>query len=91
MRGFLGWLMLLLLAYALSESRHTVPWRIVNGRLLPQVARAVLLITVEPAREAILLLNGAVEALQRATIPPFCSATWVAGRCRSPRSAQAPA
>ena len=67
MRGLLGWLTLLLLAYALSEDRRTVPWRIVAGGLLLQVALAALLITVAPAREAILLLNGAVEALQRAT------------------------
>ncbi len=67
MRGVLGWLTLLLLAYGLSENRQAVPWRIVAGGLVLQLALAVLLITVAPARNAVLLLNGAVEALQRAT------------------------
>ena len=67
MRGLLGWLTLLLLAYALSENRRAIPWRIVGGGLVLQVALAALLITVAPARNAILLLNGAVEALQRST------------------------
>ena len=67
MRGLIGWLALLSLAWVLSESRRRVPWRIVAGGLIVQIALALLLIGVPLARSAILLLNGAVDALQRAT------------------------
>ena len=67
MRGLLGWLALVALAWLLSEHRRQIPWRIVAGGLVVQVALALLLIGVPPARSAILLLNGAVNALQRAT------------------------
>ena len=66
-RGLIGWLALLGLAWLLSERRHHIPWRIVAGGLLLQIALALLLIGVPPARSAIMLLNGAVDALQRAT------------------------
>ncbi len=67
MRGLIGWAALLLLAWALSENRRAIPWRIVAGGLALQWALAILLIDAAPARAAVLALNGAVEALQRAT------------------------
>ena len=67
MRGLVGWVALLVLAWAFSEDRRRVPWRIVAGGLVLQVALAMLLIDVGPARAAVLLLNHVADALQRAT------------------------
>ena len=67
MRGLVGWVALLVLAWVFSEDRRRVPWRIVAGGLVLQVALAILLIDVGPARAAILLLNHVADALQRAT------------------------
>lgn len=67
MRGLIGWFTLLLLAFALSENRRAVPWRIVIGGVVLQIALAVLLIDVPAARGAVLLLNGLADALQSAT------------------------
>ena len=67
MRGLIGWVALLALAWALSEDRRRIPWRIVFGGALLQVALAVLLIDVPAARGAVLLLDHAADALQRAT------------------------
>ncbi len=67
MRGLVGWLALLALAWLLSERRWQIPLRVVAGGLVLQVALAVLLIAVPAARSAVMLLNGAVDALQRAT------------------------
>ena len=67
MRGVIGWVLLLALAWALSEDRRRIPWRVVAGGIVLQLALALLLIDVAGARSAILLLNGAVLALQRAT------------------------
>jgi CNT family concentrative nucleoside transporter len=58
---------LLALAWLLSEDRFRVPWRTVVGGMLLQVALALLLIGFPPAARAVLLLNGAADALQRAT------------------------
>jgi CNT family concentrative nucleoside transporter len=67
MRGLVGWLALLALAWLLSERRWQIPLRVVAGGLVLQVALAVLLIAVPAARSTVMLLNGAVDALQRAT------------------------
>ena len=67
MRGLIGWVALLALAWVFSEDRRHVPWRIVAGGLALQIALAILLIDVAPARSAILLLNHVADALQRAT------------------------
>src|SRR5580700_2574575 len=67
MRGLLGIAVLLLLAWALSEDRFRVPWRVVAAGVLLQFALAVLFIEFRPAASVFLLLNGAVEALQEAT------------------------
>jgi CNT family concentrative nucleoside transporter len=67
MRGLLGIGVLLLLAWAISEDRFRVPWRVVVAGVLLQFAAAVLLLKFPPAAKAFLLLNAGVEALQKAT------------------------
>ena len=67
MRGIGGIAALLLLAWLLGENRFRVPWRTVIGGMLLQLALALLLIDFPPAAHAVLLLNGAADALQRAT------------------------
>src|SRR3954452_24159525 len=67
MRGLLGIAALLGLAWVLSEDRFRVPWRgAIAGVLLP-FALALLFLHFPPAASAFLLLNDAVEALQKAT------------------------
>ena len=67
MRGLLGIAALLLLAWALSEDRWRVPVRVVVAGVLLQAVVAVLLLKLPPVAKAFLLLNDAVEALQKAT------------------------
>ena len=66
-RGIFGIAALLLLAWAVSEDRHRVPWRVVIGGVLLQFVLAVLFLRFPPAGKAFLLLNDAVDALQKAT------------------------
>jgi concentrative nucleoside transporter, CNT family len=67
MRGLLGIVVILLFAWALSEDRWRVPWRVVAVGVLLQFGLAVLFLTFPPARAVFLLLNRAVEGLQSAT------------------------
>ncbi len=67
MQALLGIPLLLALAWALSENRRAIPWRTVAAGLLLQFALALLLLNAPPARAAVLLLNRAMDALQRAT------------------------
>jgi concentrative nucleoside transporter, CNT family len=67
MQAIPGYAVLLALAWALSENRRGIPWRTVLGGIALQLALALLLIKVGPARQAFLLLNDAAEALQHAT------------------------
>ena len=67
MQGLLGFAVLLALAWALSEDRARIPWRTVVGGLALQWALAAVLIGFGPARQAVLLLDRAAGALQRAT------------------------
>ena len=67
MRGVLGIAVILLLAWALSENRTRVPWRVVTVGVLLQLALAFLFLRFPPARAVFLVLNRAVEALQNAT------------------------
>ena len=66
-RGLLGVAALLLLAWAVSEDRSRVPWRVVGVGVLLQFALAALFLRFPPAAKAFLLLNEGVEALQKAT------------------------
>ncbi len=67
MRGLLGIAAILVFAWALSEQRWRVPWRVVAAGVLLQFALALLFLKFPPAAAAFLLLNRAVEALQKAT------------------------
>ncbi|MCW3476784.1 NupC/NupG family nucleoside CNT transporter [Limobrevibacterium gyesilva] len=67
LQGLAGIAALLALAWVLSEDRARIPWRTVIGGVLLQAALALLLIGFPPATRAILLLNDAADALQRAT------------------------
>jgi CNT family concentrative nucleoside transporter len=63
----LGIAALLLLAWILSENRRAIAWRTVLGGIALQWALALLLIGFPPATRAVMLLNDAADALQRAT------------------------
>src|SRR5438067_1645754 len=67
MRGLLGIAVLLLLAWVLSEDRFRVAWRVVAAGVLLQFGLALLFLKFPPAGAVFLLLNRAVEALQKAT------------------------
>ena len=67
MRGLLGIAVILFLAWAISEERGRVPWRLVIAGILLQFGLALLFLKFPPARVAFLLLNRAVEGLQSAT------------------------
>src|SRR5438552_3789281 len=66
MRGLLGIAAILVFAWVLSEARFRVPWRVVFAGVLLQFGLALLFLKFPPAA-AFLLLNRAVEALQKAT------------------------
>ncbi len=67
MRGLLGIAAILIFAWAISEERWRVPWRVVAVGVLLQFALALLFLKFPPASAAFLLLNRAVEAVQKAT------------------------
>ncbi len=62
-----GLALLLGLAWALSENRRAVPWRIVLAGLALQLALAALLLKAPPVQVFFLALNEALLALERAT------------------------
>jgi CNT family concentrative nucleoside transporter len=66
-RGLLGIAAILAFAWAISEDRYRIPWRIVGVGVLLQFVLALLFLKFPPAAAAFLLLNRAVEALQHAT------------------------
>jgi len=55
------------LAWALSEQRRRVPWRIVGGGVLLQIALALVLLKLPLARDLFAAMNDALLALERAT------------------------
>src|SRR5579863_10487055 len=67
MRGLLGIAAILVFAWAISEDRFRVPWRVVVVGVLLQFALALLFLKFPPAGAVFLLLNRAVQALQTAT------------------------
>lgn len=54
-------------AWAMSENRRAFPLRTVAAGIALQIALALVLLKVPPAREALLSLNGAVDAISEAT------------------------
>jgi CNT family concentrative nucleoside transporter len=67
LHGLGGILAILIIAWVLSEDRRHVPMRVVVAGVLLQIALALLLVKFPPVTAAFLLLNRAVDALQRAT------------------------
>ncbi len=67
MQAVAGFALLLGLAWALSENRRAIPWRTVLAGIALQIALALLLTRVEAARDVVLLLVRAADALQSAT------------------------
>ncbi|WP_400770097.1 NupC/NupG family nucleoside CNT transporter [Methylosinus sporium] len=66
-RSCLAFLCFLLIAFAISEDRRRIPWRVVFGGLALQFAAALTLAHFPPAKQVVLLANDAAEALQKAT------------------------
>jgi concentrative nucleoside transporter, CNT family len=58
---------LVALAWTMSEDRGAVRWRLVAAGLALQLALAALLLMVAPVREALFAVNGALQAIERAT------------------------
>jgi concentrative nucleoside transporter, CNT family len=67
LHGFFGIACLLACAFALSEDRRSIPWRVVAAGVALQFSLAVLLLKLPPARAIMATLAGAVGALDRAT------------------------
>ena len=63
----LGIVIIIALAWAVSENRRAFDWRIVAGGLGMQLVLALILLEIPLARSALFALNGAVEALNNAT------------------------
>ena len=57
---------LVALAWALSEDRRSVPWRLVLSGIALQAVLAALLLLVPPLRSAVFSLNTALDVVQRA-------------------------
>jgi concentrative nucleoside transporter, CNT family len=66
-QSLLGIVAIIAAAWALSENRRAFPLRAVAVGLVLQVAIALLLLKVPPARNALFALNGVVDALMAAT------------------------
>lgn len=66
-RGLLGIAAILALAWCVSENRRAVPLRTVFGGVVLQLALAALLLRFPPAARVFLVLDDAVNALQKAT------------------------
>ena len=68
LQSALGLVVLVAAAWALSEDRRAaVSWRLIATALSLQIALALLLLEVPPARAALYSLNGAMDALSSAT------------------------
>lgn len=67
LHGTFGLLALLAIAWALSENRRAVSWRIVLPGVVLTIALAALLLKAPPVQQFFLALNDALLALERAT------------------------
>ena len=67
MQALAGFPLLLALAWGLSEDRRSIPWRTVAAGIALQIVMALVLIHVSAARDFVLLLVRAADALQAAT------------------------
>ncbi len=62
-----GLVLVLLICWAASENRRRFPWRLAAGSILVQLALVLVLFGLPAARGALQGVNGAVDALARAT------------------------
>ena len=67
LQSAIGVVLLLTLAWAVSENRRAVPWRIVGAGLALQLILAALLLKAPLVQRFFLALNDAVLALEQAT------------------------
>lgn len=66
-RTLLAFLFFLLLAFALSEDRRAIPWRVVLAGLALEIAVALLLGYFPPVKRLLMLASDAANAVQTAT------------------------
>jgi CNT family concentrative nucleoside transporter len=66
-RSLLGFLLLHVIAWALSENRRVVAWRPVLAGMLLSFGLGILLLKAPPAKAVFMALNGAMDALESAT------------------------
>src|ERR1700748_987110 len=67
LQSVIGIILLLGIAWAISENRRAPPWRIVVSGILLQIALAALLLKTPPLQQFLLSVNDALLALERAT------------------------
>ncbi len=67
MQAILGLIILAGAAWAMSEQRRAIPWRVVVGGFGLQAGLALVLLHLAVARRVVLLLSRVVDALQDAT------------------------
>jgi CNT family concentrative nucleoside transporter len=63
----LGFFLLLVIAWAISENRRTVPWRIVISGVILMLVMAALLLKVPLTKQFFFALNDGLTALEKAT------------------------
>lgn len=68
LQASLGLVVFIAAAWVVSVDRHAMPWRLAFSALALQFAIALLLLRLEPARDALYSLNGLVEAIEAATL-----------------------
>ena len=67
LQSAIGFITLLVLAWAISENRRTVPWRIVCSGVILMVVMAALLLNVPLVKQFFFVLNDGLMALEKAT------------------------
>ncbi|HEY6722133.1 MAG TPA: nucleoside transporter C-terminal domain-containing protein [Burkholderiales bacterium] len=65
--SLIGFFLLHVIAWVFSENRRTVAWRPVAGGMLLTFGLGLLLLKAPYARDVFLVLNGALNALEKAT------------------------
>jgi CNT family concentrative nucleoside transporter len=66
-QGLIGLIILLLLAWSLSEQQKALNWRTVVVGMALQFILAIILVKLPASRTVFILLNGAILALEKAT------------------------
>ena len=67
LQSTVGFVAIMVVAWALSENRRAVAWRIIISGVLLQVALALVLLKLPLAKQFFLLLNEVLQAIERAT------------------------